>query len=97
MIGQSDSGGSSIGSVAAGLPGSLLRRWPRGSLDYGRGMLIRILGWAFIVLAAVSAVLFSGRLVEGKTDQLRLPVIVFLSCLVLAPLCFRELRRRKRS
>ena len=59
-------------------------------------MLVRILGWAFIALAAVSVVLFSWRLVEGKTDQLMLPVVVFVSCLVLAPLCFRELRRRKR-
>jgi hypothetical protein len=59
-------------------------------------MLVRILGWAFIALAVISAVLFSWRLVEGKTDQLMLPVVVFVSCLVLAPLCFRELRRRKR-
>lgn len=83
--------------MAAGLPGSLLRRWPRGSLDYGQGMLVRILGWAFIALAAVSAVLVFWRLIEGKTDQLMLPVVVFVSCLVFALLCFRELRRRKRS
>lgn len=59
-------------------------------------MLVKTLGWAFIALAAVSVGLFSWRLVEGKTDQLMLPVVVFVSCLVLAPLCFRELRRRKR-